>query len=148
MSKIAVVTGGAGDIGQAVVARLAKDNCQIVILDMNQEAGQQVVGDFAKRNVMLDFHCANLSDEAAVTTIFDAITAKLATLVNRAAAQPAGARTLAVLFTATYQESKNGATMLLKPKNAADLEKLQTTMAGRIEAMNRTKSCYQLASVN
>ena len=26
MNKIAVVTGGAGDIGQAVVARLAKDN--------------------------------------------------------------------------------------------------------------------------
>ena len=76
MSKIAVVTGGAGDIGQAVVARLAKDNCQIVILDMNQEAGKQVVGDFAKRSVMLDFHCANLSDEAAVKTIFDAITAK------------------------------------------------------------------------
>ncbi len=76
MSKIAIVTGGAGNIGQAVVARLAKDNYQIAILDMNQEAGKQTVGDFAKRDVRLDFHCANLADEAAVKTIFDAIIAK------------------------------------------------------------------------
>ena len=76
MSKIAVVTGGAGNIGQAVVERLAKDSYQIVILDMNQEAGKQVVGEFAKRNIALDFHCANLSDEAAVKNTFDAIISK------------------------------------------------------------------------
>ena len=35
MSKIAIVIGGAGNIGQAVVARLVRDNYQIVILDMN-----------------------------------------------------------------------------------------------------------------
>ena len=32
MSKIAIVIGGAGNIGQAIVERLAKDNYQIVIL--------------------------------------------------------------------------------------------------------------------
>lgn len=76
MSKIAVVTGGAGDIGKAVVARLAKEAYQMVILDMNQETGQQTIADFAKRNVALDFHCVNLSDEAAVKTVFAAIFAK------------------------------------------------------------------------
>jgi len=73
MNKVAIVTGGAGNIGQAVVERLAKDNYQIVILDMNQDASKQVVEDFAKRKIMLDFHCANLSDEAAVQSAFDAI---------------------------------------------------------------------------
>lgn len=76
MSKIAVVTGGAGDIGRAVVARLARDNYQIVILDMNPETGQQTVADFAKRNIAVDFHCANLSDEGAVKKTFDAIFGK------------------------------------------------------------------------
>ena len=76
MNKVAVVTGGAGNIGQAVVERLAKEQYQIVILDMNQDAGKQVVGEFAKRNIMLNFHCANLSDEAAVKTTFDAIIGK------------------------------------------------------------------------
>jgi len=76
MNKVAVVTGGAGNIGQAVVERLAKDNYRIVILDMNPDAGKQVVGDFAKRNINLDFHCADLSDEAAVKTAFAAVFAK------------------------------------------------------------------------
>lgn len=76
MNKIAVVTGGAGNIGQAVVERLAKDDYRIVVLDMNQEAGKHVVNDFAKRDIALDFHCANLSDEAAVKTSFDAVVAK------------------------------------------------------------------------
>ena len=73
MNKVAVVTGGAGNIGQAVVERLAKDNYSIVILDMNPDAGKQVVGDFATRNINLDFHCANLSDETAVKTACDAV---------------------------------------------------------------------------
>lgn len=76
MSKIAVVTGGAGNIGQAVVARLAKDDYQIVVLDMNPDTGKQTVADFAKRSIALDFHCANLSDEAAVKSAFAAILAK------------------------------------------------------------------------
>jgi NAD(P)-dependent dehydrogenase (short-subunit alcohol dehydrogenase family) len=73
MNKIAIVTGGAGNIGQAVVERLAKDNFQIIILDMNPDAGKQVVGSFARANVNLEFHCANLADEAAVKTAFDTI---------------------------------------------------------------------------
>jgi NAD(P)-dependent dehydrogenase (short-subunit alcohol dehydrogenase family) len=73
MSRIAVVTGGAGNIGQAIVERLAKDNYRIVILDMNQDAGKQTVGYFAKRGIAMDFHCVNLSDEAAVKTTFEAI---------------------------------------------------------------------------
>ena len=76
MNKIAVVTGGAGNIGQAVVERLAKDNYQIVVLDMDQESGATVVGDFAKRDIILDFHCANLSDESVVKTAFDSVFAK------------------------------------------------------------------------
>src|SRR4249920_819205 len=76
MNKVAVVTGGAGNIGQAVVERLAKDNYRIVILDMNQDTGTKVVGEFAKRDTNLDFHCANLSEETAVKTAFDAIFAK------------------------------------------------------------------------
>jgi hypothetical protein len=74
--------------------------------------------------------------------------AELATLVSRAAAEPAGDQRLPVLFTADYQESRNGASLLLKPMNAADLEKLQTTIAGKIDSMNLTHRCYQLANVN
>ena len=75
MNKVAVVTGGAGNIGQAVVDRLAKDHYIIVILDMNQESGKQVVAEFAKRNIPLEFHCAHLDQEAEVKTVFEKIEA-------------------------------------------------------------------------
>jgi len=73
MNKVAIVTGGAGDIGRAIVERLAKDNGRIVILDMNLDAGNQVVGEFAKRDIALEFHCAHLDQEAEVKTTFDKI---------------------------------------------------------------------------
>ncbi len=75
MNKVAVVTGGAGNIGQAVVDRLARDNYSIVILDMNQDAGDQVVDAFAKRNLALEFHCAHLDQEAEVKATFDKVIA-------------------------------------------------------------------------
>jgi len=73
MSKVAIITGGAGDIGQAVVERLVKDNYRIVILDINQEAGNRVVAEFGKRDVALEFHCANLAQESEVEAAFDKI---------------------------------------------------------------------------
>ena len=75
MSKIAVVTGGAGNIGTAIVERLAKDDYRIIILDMNQEAGKQVIGEFGKRNIVLEFHCAHLHQEAEVKATFDKVIA-------------------------------------------------------------------------
>jgi 3-oxoacyl-[acyl-carrier protein] reductase len=75
MNKIAVVTGGAGNIGQAVVERLARDNYRIVILDMNQEAGKQAVEEFAKRDIALEFYNAHLEKEDEVKSTFEKITA-------------------------------------------------------------------------
>jgi NAD(P)-dependent dehydrogenase (short-subunit alcohol dehydrogenase family) len=85
MSKIAVVTGGGGGIGQAVADRFARDNCAVVILDLNAEAGKQVADDFRKRGIDLSFHRADLTQEAQVQAAFDKITAdheRIDVLVN------------------------------------------------------------------
>ena len=66
MNKVAVVTGGAGGIGQAVADRFARDNYRIVILDVNDEAGKQVAADFRKRSVEISFHRADLTQETDV----------------------------------------------------------------------------------
>jgi 3-oxoacyl-[acyl-carrier protein] reductase len=85
MNRVAVVTGGAGGIGQAVADRFAKDNYSVVILDMNDGAGKQVVVDFRKHGLELSFHCAYLTQEAQVQAAFEKITAahgRIDTLVN------------------------------------------------------------------
>ena len=85
MNKIAVVTGGAGGIGQAVADRFAKDDYKVVILDMNDEAGQQVASDYRKRGRELSFHRADLTQEPEVQAAFEKITAdhgRIDVLVN------------------------------------------------------------------
>jgi 3-oxoacyl-[acyl-carrier protein] reductase len=76
MSNIAVITGGAGDIGRAVVERLANDSYGTVILDVNREAGDLGLRDLASRGISADFICADLSDEAAVQNSFEQIIRK------------------------------------------------------------------------
>lgn len=73
MSKVAIITGGAGGIGQAVAQRLAKDDCTLVILDLNDEAGKAVTNDFARRGIELSFYCADLSQETKAQAVFDQI---------------------------------------------------------------------------
>jgi 3-oxoacyl-[acyl-carrier protein] reductase/2-[hydroxy(phenyl)methyl]-succinyl-CoA dehydrogenase BbsD subunit len=75
MNKVAVVTGGAGGIGQAVADCLAKNNCAVVILDMNDEAGQQAVSAFRQHGVELSFYRADLTQEGEVQATFEKIKA-------------------------------------------------------------------------
>jgi NAD(P)-dependent dehydrogenase (short-subunit alcohol dehydrogenase family) len=41
--QVAIVTGGAGGIGRSIVARLVKENCIVIIADVNPEAAEFVV---------------------------------------------------------------------------------------------------------
>jgi len=85
MNKVAIITGGAGGIGQAVADRFVKDNYRMVILDVNDEAGKQVAADFRQRSVEISFHRADLTQEAEVQATFEKIRAahaRIDTLVN------------------------------------------------------------------
>ncbi|HWP24366.1 MAG TPA: SDR family NAD(P)-dependent oxidoreductase [Candidatus Binatia bacterium] len=75
MSKIAVVTGGAGGIGRAVAHRLLEDDCTVAIFDINEEAGKQAVADFRARGLALFFERADLTREAQVEAAFAKIIA-------------------------------------------------------------------------
>ena len=73
MSKIAVVTGGAGGIGQAVAERFAKDDYKLVLIDLDDQAGQQVAGEWGRRGAEPSFFPADLTQEAAVNATFEKI---------------------------------------------------------------------------
>jgi 3-oxoacyl-[acyl-carrier protein] reductase len=73
MSKVAVVTGGAGGIGEAVVGRLAADEFVPVILDKNDEGGKQVLADLLARRQQGTFICLDLTRETEVRESFEKI---------------------------------------------------------------------------
>jgi 3-oxoacyl-[acyl-carrier protein] reductase len=73
MSKVAVVTGGASGIGQAVAERLARDDCTVVILDINEEGGSQVAAELRKRGGQALFVRLDVTQEADVKKTFQKI---------------------------------------------------------------------------
>ena len=73
MSKVAVITGGAGGIGRAVADRFAKEKQTVVILDVNEEAGNPVVTEFRKRGAQVEFLRVDVAQEAEVQAAFDKI---------------------------------------------------------------------------
>jgi NAD(P)-dependent dehydrogenase (short-subunit alcohol dehydrogenase family) len=76
MSKIAVITGGAGGIGQAVADRLAKEKQTVVILDVNDDAGAKVAAEFGKGGIPLTFARVDVTRETEVQSVFEKIKAE------------------------------------------------------------------------
>src|SRR5690349_13398037 len=74
-SKVAVVTGGAGGIGQAVVKRLAESGFSACIVDKNEKAGQELV-DQCRQNYEAAFYRADLTQRAEIKDLFESIHAK------------------------------------------------------------------------
>ena len=73
ITKIAVISGGAGGIGRAVVLRLVEDGCFPVILDKNQGAGQQVLAEVKQRGKQGECIAAELAKKAEVGRAFEKI---------------------------------------------------------------------------
>ncbi|KAK7417252.1 hypothetical protein QQX98_004686 [Neonectria punicea] len=63
-SEIVVVTGGSSGIGAMIVAKLARRNVKVIILDMNAPQGT-LIGDF--------FYQVDLSDPSAIASIADRV---------------------------------------------------------------------------
>jgi 3-oxoacyl-[acyl-carrier protein] reductase len=73
MSKVAVVTGAASGIGQAVAERLARDDFTVIILDINEEGGKQIAADIRGRGKQASFIPLDVTREADVQKTFQKI---------------------------------------------------------------------------
>jgi 3-oxoacyl-[acyl-carrier protein] reductase len=73
MNKLAVVTGGASGIGQAVVERLTRDDFTVVILDINEDGGKQVAAELRKRGKQATFVRLDVTREDDVQKTFQKI---------------------------------------------------------------------------
>ncbi|MGH7784495.1 MAG: SDR family NAD(P)-dependent oxidoreductase, partial [Candidatus Binatia bacterium] len=75
-NKIAVVTGGAGGIGQAVVTRLAQSGFAVCIVDQNEKAGQDLVELMRQEKYHGEFYQVELKRAAEIKGLFERIYAK------------------------------------------------------------------------
>ena len=73
MNRVAVVTGGASGIGQAVAERLANDDFSVVILDINEDGGKEVVAEIERRGKQATFIALDVTREADVQKTFQKI---------------------------------------------------------------------------
>ncbi len=69
-AKIAVVSGGAGGIGRAVVLRLIQAGFFPVILDANERAGREAIGRLAAAGSGAEFIPLELTNKSAVQEAF------------------------------------------------------------------------------
>ena len=66
--KVAIVTGGAGRIGKAVVARLVQEGAQVVVADVNAEAAAAVAAEHGSNAAAIVF---DAGDEACVRALIE-----------------------------------------------------------------------------
>ncbi|CAG4993249.1 4-formylbenzenesulfonate dehydrogenase TsaC1/TsaC2 [Dyadobacter sp. CECT 9275] len=84
--KVALVTGGASGIGLAISKTFARQGAQVHILELNAELAQQVAEEISKEGGKAQAHSVDISKQADVVKVIDAIAAEqqINILVNNA----------------------------------------------------------------
>jgi 3-oxoacyl-[acyl-carrier protein] reductase len=86
-SRVAVVTGGAAGLGEAIALRLSADGFQVVIADLKSEDAEELAKDTCTRGSRAYSHQVDVSAPDSVSALFDWIQRKLGrcdALVNNA----------------------------------------------------------------
>lgn len=69
--RVAVVTGGAAGIGEAVCRRLAQDGMSVVVADLDAEGARRVAEDIVRAGGEATPCEVDVTDEAAVTAMYE-----------------------------------------------------------------------------
>jgi NAD(P)-dependent dehydrogenase (short-subunit alcohol dehydrogenase family) len=72
-TPVAVVTGGASGLGEAIVRRLADDSHRVVIADCDEERGQAVADELVAHGATVEAMTVDVTNEGEVAACFDAV---------------------------------------------------------------------------
>ncbi len=70
-NKVAIITGGASGIGRATVLTFCREGAKVMIADMNEPAGREVVTAIRKDGGTADFRPVNVCEPAEVQRLID-----------------------------------------------------------------------------
>jgi NAD(P)-dependent dehydrogenase (short-subunit alcohol dehydrogenase family) len=70
--KVAVVTGGARGLGEAICRGLAREGAHVLVADMNGEGAARVASEIRDAGGVADAHTVDVADWAAVATLVHA----------------------------------------------------------------------------
>lgn len=90
-SRVALVTGGSGGIGAAIVARYLHEGASVGIVDFNAEAGARQAAELTRQGARVHFAAADVADFASCARAREEIEAALGPvdiLVNNAGISP------------------------------------------------------------
>ncbi|QZT62533.1 SDR family NAD(P)-dependent oxidoreductase [Mycolicibacterium austroafricanum] len=73
MSRVAVVTGGASGLGEAICAGLAADGHRVAVLDVDGDAAEKLATELRGRGAQCVAVPVDVSDEAAIDDAFTAV---------------------------------------------------------------------------
>lgn len=73
MSRVAVVTGGASGLGEAICAGLAADGHRVAVLDVDADAAEKVAAELRGRGAQARGVAVDVADENAVERAFSAV---------------------------------------------------------------------------
>lgn len=86
-NKVAIITGGGSGIGKAIALLFAKQGAKIYILELNDDAGEEVVRQIGKEGGVAEVMVCNVAEQSVVKDVFDIIAGregKIDILVNNA----------------------------------------------------------------
>jgi len=84
VGRVALVSGGAGGIGSAVSRRLAEEGAEVVIVDLNQHAGQATADAIVEAGGKASFLRCNAAKDEDIVQVVETVAARgeLHALVN------------------------------------------------------------------
>ncbi|MGQ0825556.1 MAG: SDR family NAD(P)-dependent oxidoreductase [Actinomycetota bacterium] len=72
-ARVAVVTGGASGLGEAIVSRLAADGDRVVIADLDEPRAHQVADNLVAAGRLAESMTVDVTSEGEVAAMFDAV---------------------------------------------------------------------------
>jgi len=90
--KVAIITGGANGLGEAIANRMSEEGAAVAVLDRDKEGGERVAGKLAAAGARAAFFACDVTREEDVSSAISAVTerfGRLDVLVNNAGVEGA-----------------------------------------------------------